>query len=91
MSSNLQRSPQPRTTPKPKGHAIRVSPILTELARLEKSEVFARLKTFPRTASLRVKLKNVWLNTAPTSSPVKSSTAGFGGCSPLPAIYLFCC
>jgi hypothetical protein len=45
MSSTLQRSPQPRTTTKPKGHSIRVSPILTELAHLEKSEVLARLKT----------------------------------------------
>jgi magnesium-transporting ATPase (P-type) len=44
MFSNLQRSPQPRTTT-PKGHSIRVSPILTELAHLEKSEVFTRLKT----------------------------------------------
>jgi Mg2+-importing ATPase len=45
MFSNLQQSPHPRTTTKPKGNSIRVSPILAELARLEIPEVLATLKT----------------------------------------------
>jgi Mg2+-importing ATPase len=45
MLPNLQPSPLPRTTTKPKGNSIRVSPILAELARLEIREVLARLKT----------------------------------------------
>jgi magnesium-transporting ATPase (P-type) len=35
------------STAKPPVHAIRFSPILAELARLEKSEVFTRMKTSP--------------------------------------------
>jgi P-type Mg2+ transporter len=45
MLPNLQQSPHPRTTRKPKGNSIRVSPILAELARLETREVLATLKT----------------------------------------------
>ena len=45
MLPNLQQSPHPRTTTKPKRNSIRASPILAELARLEIREVFATLKT----------------------------------------------
>ncbi|MGA8480561.1 MAG: cation-transporting P-type ATPase [Chthoniobacterales bacterium] len=45
MLPNLQPSPLPRTTTKPKGNSIRVSPILAALARLEVREVLVKLKT----------------------------------------------
>src|SRR3984893_10743182 len=45
MLPDLQQSPHPRTTTKPTGNSIRVSPILAELGRLEIPEVFATLKT----------------------------------------------
>jgi P-type Mg2+ transporter len=45
MISNLQRPPHQRTAAKPKTHSIGVSPILTELAHLEKADVFTKLKT----------------------------------------------
>jgi len=45
MLPNLQPSPLPRTSTKPKGNSIRVSPILAQLARLETREVLATLKT----------------------------------------------
>jgi P-type Mg2+ transporter len=45
MLTNLQESLHPRTTTKPKGNSIRVSPILVELGRLETDEVFTRLNT----------------------------------------------
>ena len=45
MLSDLQRLPPQRIAPKPKGHALHVAPILTEVARLEKSAVLARLET----------------------------------------------
>jgi Mg2+-importing ATPase len=45
MLSNLQQTPHARRTTKPKGNSIRVSAILSELARSETGEVFTRLKT----------------------------------------------
>jgi P-type Mg2+ transporter len=45
MLPNLQQSPHPRTTTKPKRNSIRASSILAELARFEIREVFATLKT----------------------------------------------
>jgi Mg2+-importing ATPase len=45
MISNLQRPPHQRTAAKPKTHSIGVSPILTELAHIEKADVFTKLKT----------------------------------------------
>ncbi|HYY29153.1 MAG TPA: cation-transporting P-type ATPase [Chthoniobacterales bacterium] len=45
MFPNLQQSPHPRATTKPKGNSIRVSPILAELARLETGEILTSLKT----------------------------------------------
>jgi Mg2+-importing ATPase len=47
MISNLQRPPHQRTAEKPKAHSIDVSPILTELAHIEKADVFTKLKTSP--------------------------------------------
>jgi P-type Mg2+ transporter len=45
MISNLQRPPRQRTAAKPKTPSIGVSPILTELAHIEKADVFTKLKT----------------------------------------------
>jgi Mg2+-importing ATPase len=45
MISNLQKSPHQRTTAKPKANSIGVAPILTELAYLENTDIFAKLKT----------------------------------------------
>jgi P-type Mg2+ transporter len=45
MISNLQTPPHQRTAAKPKTHSIGVSPILTELAHIEKADVFKKLKT----------------------------------------------
>ena len=45
MISNLQSPPHQRTAAKPKTHSIGVSPILTELAHIEKADVFKKLKT----------------------------------------------
>src|SRR5271169_5360169 len=47
MISNLQRPPHQRTAAKPKAHSIDVSPILTELAHIEKTDVYTKLKTSP--------------------------------------------
>jgi Mg2+-importing ATPase len=45
MISNLQRPPHQRSAAKPKTHSIGVAPILTELAHIEKADVFTKLKT----------------------------------------------
>src|SRR4030088_855837 len=45
MISNLQKPPHQRTTAKPKANSIGVAPILTELAYLENTNIFAKLKT----------------------------------------------
>ena len=45
MISNLQKPPLQRTTAKPKANSIGVSPILTELAYVENTDVFTKLKT----------------------------------------------
>jgi P-type Mg2+ transporter len=45
MISNLQKPPHQRTTAKPKANAIGVSPILTELAYVEKADVLTKLNT----------------------------------------------
>src|SRR3981081_3151321 len=47
MISNLQISPQHQSTAKPKAASIGVSPILTESAYLEKSDVLTKFKTSP--------------------------------------------
>src|SRR3984957_3293269 len=44
MISDLQKPPS-RTAAKPKSNSISVSPILTELAHVEQTDVFAKLKT----------------------------------------------
>jgi P-type Mg2+ transporter len=44
MISNFQKPPHQRTTAKPKANSIGVSPILTELASLENTDVFTKLK-----------------------------------------------
>src|ERR1700722_11568893 len=46
MISDLQKPPS-RTAAKPKSNSISVSPILTELAHVEPTDVFAKLKTSP--------------------------------------------
>jgi Mg2+-importing ATPase len=45
MISNLQKPPHQRTTAKPKANSIGVSPFLTELAYVENTDVFTKLKT----------------------------------------------
>jgi hypothetical protein len=45
MISNLQKPPHQRTTAKPKANSIAVSPILTELAYIENTQVFTTLKS----------------------------------------------
>ena len=45
MISNLQKAPHQRKPAKPKGSSIGVSPILAELAYVEKTDVFMKLKT----------------------------------------------
>jgi P-type Mg2+ transporter len=45
MISNLQKPPQQGVAAKPKTRSIGVSPILTELAHIEKADVFTKLKT----------------------------------------------
>ena len=45
MISNLQNPPHQNATAKSKAHSIGVSPILTELAHIEKADVFTKLKT----------------------------------------------
>jgi Mg2+-importing ATPase len=45
MISNLQSPQHQRTAAKPKAHSIGVSPILPELAHIEKADVFTKLKT----------------------------------------------
>jgi magnesium-transporting ATPase (P-type) len=45
MISALNKPPRQKTTAKPKGSSISVSPILMELAHAENSDVFAKLKT----------------------------------------------
>src|ERR1700693_3575475 len=45
MISNLQKPPHQRTTAKPKTNSIGVAPILTELAYLENTDIFTKLKT----------------------------------------------
>jgi Cation transporter/ATPase, N-terminus len=45
MISNLQKPSHQRTTAKPKANPIGVSPILTELAYVENTDVFTKLKT----------------------------------------------
>src|SRR6201981_11547 len=47
MISNLQISPPPQPAAKPKAASIGVSPMLTESAYLEKSDVFTNFKTSP--------------------------------------------
>jgi hypothetical protein len=45
MISNLQKPSHQRTTAKPKANPIGVSPILTELAYVENTDAFTKLKT----------------------------------------------
>jgi hypothetical protein len=45
MISNLQSPPHQKTVAKPNVHFIDVSPILRELAHIEKADVFRKLKT----------------------------------------------
>ena len=45
MISNLQKPPHQRTTAKPNANSIGVSPILTELAYMENTQVFTTLKS----------------------------------------------
>src|ERR1700746_3553136 len=47
MISNIQISPPPQPAAKPKAASIGVSPMLTESAYLEKSDVFTKFKTSP--------------------------------------------
>lgn len=47
MISNLQKPAHQRTTAKPKANSIGVSPILSELAYVENTDVFTKLKTSP--------------------------------------------
>jgi hypothetical protein len=67
------------STAKPPVHAIHFSPILAELARLEKSEVFTRMKTSPEGLS-EADAQRRLAEAGPNVIASESIVAGSGGC-----------